>query len=201
MTWITRPGRSSRGSESPLQLIGAAEWAADHDRRVPVAGRLTPQMSETADELLSRGALFGRDGAVLSAFPGDCSPRIRTGSSGTGSRDSSDSPRRSCGRAASPFSTTGRTPSVRRHLSSATGRTPDPASTERGLTTACRSVRARADPGPGACRRGRASSPHSIWGSGALPALDRLGCERRSPSIRLDPHDRATLLHVDRAVG
>ncbi len=45
--------------ESPLQLIGVAEWASAHGRRVPVAGRLTPQMSETADELLARGAPFG----------------------------------------------------------------------------------------------------------------------------------------------
>ena len=46
-------------AESPLQLIGVAEWAAAHGRRVPLAGRLSPLMSETADELLSRGALFG----------------------------------------------------------------------------------------------------------------------------------------------
>lgn len=46
-------------AESPLQLVGAAEWADAHRRRVPLAGRLTPQMSETADELLARGALFG----------------------------------------------------------------------------------------------------------------------------------------------
>lgn len=46
--------------ESPLQLLGAAEWAAQHDRRVPVAGRLTAQMSETADELVARGARFGQ---------------------------------------------------------------------------------------------------------------------------------------------
>lgn len=45
--------------ESPLQLIGAAEWAAAHRVRVTVAGRLSPQMSGTADALLSRGALFG----------------------------------------------------------------------------------------------------------------------------------------------
>ena len=45
--------------ESPLQLIGAAEWAASHGRTVPVAGRLTPQISATADELLARGARFG----------------------------------------------------------------------------------------------------------------------------------------------
>lgn len=46
-------------AESPLQLLGVAEWASAHGRRVPLAGRLTPQMSETADELLARGALFG----------------------------------------------------------------------------------------------------------------------------------------------
>lgn len=45
--------------ESPLQLLGAAEWAAAHRTTVPVAGRLTPQMSETADLLLARGARFG----------------------------------------------------------------------------------------------------------------------------------------------
>ncbi|TDN93150.1 hypothetical protein [Microbacterium sp. BK668] len=45
--------------ESPLQLIGAAEWASAHDRAVPIAGRLTTRMSETADELVARGALFG----------------------------------------------------------------------------------------------------------------------------------------------
>jgi hypothetical protein len=45
--------------ESPLQLLGAAEWAASHATTVPVAGRLTPQMSETADELLARDARFG----------------------------------------------------------------------------------------------------------------------------------------------
>ncbi|HWI31138.1 MAG TPA: hypothetical protein VNT50_06590 [Microbacterium sp.] len=44
--------------ESPLQLIGAAEWASAHRRRIPIAGRLTPQMSETADELVARGAMF-----------------------------------------------------------------------------------------------------------------------------------------------
>jgi len=46
-------------AESPLQLIGVAEWASTRGRRVPLAGRLTPQMSETADELIDRGALFG----------------------------------------------------------------------------------------------------------------------------------------------
>ncbi len=45
--------------ESPLQLVGAAEWAAAHSAVVPVAGRLTPQISATADELLARGARFG----------------------------------------------------------------------------------------------------------------------------------------------
>lgn len=45
--------------ESPLQLTGAAEWADAHRVAVPVAGRLTAQMSETADELVARGARFG----------------------------------------------------------------------------------------------------------------------------------------------
>jgi hypothetical protein len=44
--------------ESPLQLVGAAEWAAAHGTTIPVAGRLTPQMSATADALLARGARF-----------------------------------------------------------------------------------------------------------------------------------------------
>ncbi len=44
--------------ESPLQLVGAAEWAAAHRRRIAVAGRLTPQMPETAEELMARGASF-----------------------------------------------------------------------------------------------------------------------------------------------
>jgi hypothetical protein len=46
-------------AESPLQLVGVAEWASAHGRRVPVAGRLTPQMGQTADELIARGAPFG----------------------------------------------------------------------------------------------------------------------------------------------
>lgn len=45
--------------ESPLQLVGAAEWAHRAGRAVPIAGRLTPQMGPTGDELLRRGALFG----------------------------------------------------------------------------------------------------------------------------------------------
>lgn len=45
--------------ESPLQLIGAAEWADAAGERVTIAGRLTAQMSETADELLARDAPFG----------------------------------------------------------------------------------------------------------------------------------------------
>lgn len=45
--------------ESPLQLVGAAEWAHAHRTTVPVAGRLTPQMSATADDLLARRARFG----------------------------------------------------------------------------------------------------------------------------------------------
>lgn len=51
--------------ESPLQLLGAAEWAADQGRRIAVAGRLTPQMPETADELLARGASFGERAPFL----------------------------------------------------------------------------------------------------------------------------------------
>ena len=45
--------------ESPLQLVGAAEWADANDRVVPLAGRLSTQMPETADELIARGASFG----------------------------------------------------------------------------------------------------------------------------------------------
>lgn len=45
--------------ESPLQLVGAAEWADAHRIAPPIAGRLTPQISETADELVARGARFG----------------------------------------------------------------------------------------------------------------------------------------------
>ncbi|WP_261163829.1 hypothetical protein [Microbacterium sp. Marseille-Q6965] len=45
--------------ESPLQLVGAAEWAAAHGRTVDLAARVTSQIPETADELLRRGAAFG----------------------------------------------------------------------------------------------------------------------------------------------
>ncbi|WES65621.1 hypothetical protein P0L94_06010 [Microbacter sp. GSS18] len=45
--------------ESPLQLVGAAEWAHRAGRAVPIAGRLTAQMGPTGDELLRRGVLFG----------------------------------------------------------------------------------------------------------------------------------------------
>lgn len=44
--------------ESPLQLLGAAEWAAAHGRRVDLAARVTPQVPETAEELIRRGAAF-----------------------------------------------------------------------------------------------------------------------------------------------
>ncbi|WP_029149832.1 hypothetical protein [Microbacterium indicum] len=44
--------------ESPLQLIGAAEWAHAHRSRVDVAGRLAVQVEETAAELTRRGAGF-----------------------------------------------------------------------------------------------------------------------------------------------
>lgn len=46
--------------ESPLQLIGAAEWAAANSVEVAVAGRLTAQMSEAADALVARGASFAK---------------------------------------------------------------------------------------------------------------------------------------------
>lgn len=51
--------------ESPLQLVGAAEWASARGRRIPVAGRLTTHMPETADELIARGASFGQCAAYL----------------------------------------------------------------------------------------------------------------------------------------
>ena len=44
--------------ESPLQFVSAAELAAERDVRVRVVFRLGPQMSETAAELLARGAGF-----------------------------------------------------------------------------------------------------------------------------------------------
>ena len=45
-------------AESPLQLLGAAEWAWAHQRSVPVAIRSTPQMVDTLLELRRRGAMF-----------------------------------------------------------------------------------------------------------------------------------------------
>lgn len=44
--------------ESPLQFVSAAELAAERGVRMRVAFRLGPQMSQTAAELLARGALF-----------------------------------------------------------------------------------------------------------------------------------------------
>lgn len=44
--------------ESPLQLVGAAEWAHAHGTRIDLAGRLAPQVEQTAAELVRRGALF-----------------------------------------------------------------------------------------------------------------------------------------------
>lgn len=44
--------------ESPLQLLGVAEWAAAHGRSIDLAARVTPQIPETAEELLRRGAAF-----------------------------------------------------------------------------------------------------------------------------------------------
>ncbi|WP_221584339.1 hypothetical protein [Microbacterium sp. G2-8] len=45
--------------ESPLQLIGAAEWAHARSTRVDLAGRLAVQVEQTAAELNARGAMFG----------------------------------------------------------------------------------------------------------------------------------------------
>lgn len=45
--------------ESPLQLLGAAEWAHAHGTRVDVAGRLMAQVEQTSNEAAARGALFG----------------------------------------------------------------------------------------------------------------------------------------------
>ncbi|HWH96885.1 MAG TPA: hypothetical protein VNS80_00825 [Pseudolysinimonas sp.] len=44
--------------ESPLQFVSAAELAAERGVRMRVVFRLGPQMSETAAELLARGAAF-----------------------------------------------------------------------------------------------------------------------------------------------
>jgi len=45
--------------ESPLQLLGAAEWAHAHTARVDVAGRLMAQVEQTSNEVAARGARFG----------------------------------------------------------------------------------------------------------------------------------------------
>lgn len=45
--------------ESPLQVLGAAEWAHARGTRVDVAGRLTAQVENTVNDVASRGALFG----------------------------------------------------------------------------------------------------------------------------------------------
>jgi len=45
--------------ESPLQVLGAAEWAHAHHTRVDVAGRLAAQVEQTTNEVADRGALFG----------------------------------------------------------------------------------------------------------------------------------------------
>lgn len=44
--------------ESPLQFVSAAELAAERGQRMRVVFRLGPQMSETAAELIARGADF-----------------------------------------------------------------------------------------------------------------------------------------------
>ncbi|MGO1256532.1 MAG: hypothetical protein ACTMIH_08765 [Microbacterium gubbeenense] len=45
--------------ESPLQLIGAAEWASARGTRIDLAARLTAQVEQTTAELTARGAMFG----------------------------------------------------------------------------------------------------------------------------------------------
>ena len=45
--------------ESPLQVLGAAEWAQARGTRVDIAGRLTAQVERTSNEVAARGALFG----------------------------------------------------------------------------------------------------------------------------------------------
>ena len=45
--------------ESPLQMIGAAEWAAAHRTRVDLAARLAPQVEKTAGVLNRLDAQFG----------------------------------------------------------------------------------------------------------------------------------------------
>jgi len=52
------PGYPVVWVESPLQFVSAAELAAQRGQRLRVVFRLGPQMSETAAELLARGADF-----------------------------------------------------------------------------------------------------------------------------------------------
>ena len=121
--------------ESPLQLVGAAEWADAAGVRVTIAGRLTAQMSETADELLARGAPFGD----LRAVPRDPLAAARrstaTGWSATDSPDSSVSPRRCSGRSGITFLDDGANAIA--FADTLLGRRPyaRPGVSERGLTT------------------------------------------------------------------
>lgn len=55
---VAEPGYPVVWVESPLQFVSAAELAAERDVRMRVVFRLGPQMSETAAELLARGADF-----------------------------------------------------------------------------------------------------------------------------------------------
>jgi hypothetical protein len=55
---VAVPGYPVVWVESPLQFVSAAELAAERGVRTRVVFRLGPQMSETAAELLARGALF-----------------------------------------------------------------------------------------------------------------------------------------------
>lgn len=49
--------------ESPLQMIGAAEWASAHGRPVDLAARLAEQVEETAADLHARGSMFAHRAA------------------------------------------------------------------------------------------------------------------------------------------
>lgn len=49
--------------ESPLQMIGAAEWAAAHGAPVDLAARLAEQVEHTAADLHERGAMFAERAA------------------------------------------------------------------------------------------------------------------------------------------
>ena len=97
--------------ESPLQLIGAAEWADAAGERVP--DRRPPHRPDVRDRRRApRARCAVRRPRALPRHPVEAARRSTgTGSSATDSRASSGSPRRCCGRSGSPSSTTARTPS------------------------------------------------------------------------------------------